>query len=161
VCTDTITNNREVTILPNANAIAHTAAAEFLEAARVAVQERDSFCVALAGGSTPKALYGLLSSNPLLQALVPWSKIQWFFGDERHVRPDDAESNFRMASEAMLAKSLVDPNQIHRIKGEKRNAAEAAEEYEEELRVSFRLEADQLPRFDLVLLGLGAEGDKA
>src|SRR5258708_35795961 len=156
-----MTSNREIRILADANSIAQTAAAEFLEAARESVRENGSFSVALAGGSTPKALYGLLSSNPLLQALVPWSKIQWFFGDERHVRPDDAESNFRMASEAMLAKSPVDPNQIHRIKGEKRNAAEAAEVYEEELRVSFRLEADQLPRFDLVLLGLGAEGHTA
>jgi len=161
VCTDTIANNREVMILPDANAIAHTAAAEFLDAGRAAVQEKDSFCVALAGGSTPKALYGLLSNNPLLQALVPWSKIQWFFGDERHVRPDDVESNFRMASEAMLAKAPMDPKQVHRIKGEKRNAAEAAEEYEEELRASFRLEADQLPRFDLVVLGMGAEGHTA
>ncbi len=159
--TDTIANNREVMILPDANAIAQTAAAEFLEAARVAVQEKDSFCVALAGGSTPKALYELLSNNPLLQALVPWSKIQWFFGDERHVRPDHAESNFRMARETMLAKAPLDPKQVHRIKGEKTNAAAAAEEYEEELRASFRLEADQLPRFDLVLLGMGAEGHTA
>ena len=159
--TDTIANNREVLILPDATAIAQTAAAEFLEAARVAVQEKDSFCVALAGGSTPKALYELLSNNPLLQALVPWSKIQWFFGDERHVRPDNADSNFRMAREAMLAKAPVDPKQVHRIKGEKRNAAEAAEEYEEELRASFMLEADQLPRFDLVLLGMGVEGHTA
>ena len=56
MCTDTIASNREVMILPDANAIAQTAAMEFLEAARVAVQEKDSFCVALAGGSTPKAL---------------------------------------------------------------------------------------------------------
>ncbi len=148
-----MTNNREVRILADANGIAQTAAAEFLEAAREAVQEKDSFCVALAGGSTPKALYGLLTNNPLLQAKVPWSKIQFFFGDERHVPPDDAESNFRMATEAMLAK--------HRIKGEKRNAAQAAEEYEEELRASFRLEAGQFPRFDLVLLGMGPEGHTA
>lgn len=161
MCTDTIASNREVMILPDANAIAQTAAMEFLEAARVAVQEKDSFCVALAGGSTPKALYELLSSNRLLSALVPWSKIQWFFGDERHVRPDDAESNFRMVSKAMLAKAPVDPKQVHRIKGEKRNAAEAAEAYEQELRANFRLEATQLPRFDLVLLGMGAEGHTA
>lgn len=156
-----MTTNREVRILADANAIAQTAAAEFLEAAQEAVREKDSFCVALAGGSTPKALYGLLSNNPLLRAKVPWSKTQFFFGDERHVPPDDAESNFRMATEAMLAKAPVDPKQVHRIKGEKTNAAEAAEEYEQELRASFGLEADQLPRFDLVLLGMGAEGHTA
>ena len=100
--TKTMATKREIRILADANSIAQTAAAEFLEAARDAVREKDSFAVALAGGSTPKALYGLLATNPLLQAKVPWNKIQFFFGDERHVPPDNAESNFRMTNEAML-----------------------------------------------------------
>ncbi len=154
-------NNREVRILADANSIAQTAAAEFLEAAQQAVSEKGLFSVALAGGSTPKALYGLLATNPLLQAKVPWSKIQFFFGDERHVTPTDEESNFRMAEEAMLGKAPVDPKQVHRIKGEKRNAAQAAEEYEQDLRASFRLQAGEFPRFDLVLLGMGPEGHTA
>src|SRR5258708_1533730 len=140
-----MTSNREIRILGDANSIAQTAAAEFLEAARESVREKGSFSVALAGGSTPKTLYSLLASNPLLQAKVPWSKIQFFFGDERHVPPDHAESNFRMAKEAMFAKSPIDIKQVHRIKGEKRNAAEAAVEYEDDLRASFGLAADQLP----------------
>ena len=159
--TETIATNREIRILPDGNAIAQTAAAEFLEAAKEAVCEKGNFCVALSGGSTPKALYGLLISNPILQAMVPWGKIQFYFGDERHVPPDDTESNFRMATEAMLAKAPVDAQQVHRIKGEKRNAAQAAEEYEEDLRTSFRLAEGQLPRFDLVLLGMGPEGHTA
>jgi 6-phosphogluconolactonase len=159
--TEKVTTNREIRILPDANGIAQTAAAEFLEAAREAVRAKDTFSVALAGGSTPKALYELLFNNPLLQAMVPWGKTQFFFGDERHVPPNDPESNFRMATEAMFAKAPVNPKQVHRIKGEKQNAAQAAEEYEEELRGSFRLDADQLPRFDLVLLGMGPEGHTA
>jgi 6-phosphogluconolactonase len=158
---ETAATNREIRILADANAIAQTAAAEFLEAAKEAVREKGSFSVALSGGSTPKALYGLLINNPVLQAMVPWSKIQFYFGDERHVPPDDPESNFRMATEAMLAKAPIDPKQVHRIKGEKRNAAQAAEEYEEDLRASFRLAEGQLPRFDLVLLGMGPEGHTA
>jgi 6-phosphogluconolactonase/glucosamine-6-phosphate isomerase/deaminase len=129
-----MTSNREIRILADANSIAQTAAAEFLEAARDSIREKGSFSIALAGGSTPKALYGLLASNPLLQAKVPWSKIQFFFGDERHVPPDHAESNFRMAKEAMLVKAPIDSRQVHRIKGEKREAAEAAVEYEDDLR---------------------------
>ena len=74
--------NREVRILADANAIAETAALEFLDAAQKAVQAKGTFTVALAGGSTPKVLYGLLATNPLLQAKVPWQKIQFFFGDE-------------------------------------------------------------------------------
>jgi 6-phosphogluconolactonase len=151
---------REVRILADANAIAQAAAAEFVEAAREAVCLKDSFLVALSGGSTPKALYGLLLNNVVLQAMVPWSKIQFFFGDERHVPPDDAESNFRMASEAMLAKAPVESKQVHRIKGEI-DATKAAAEYERDLHVSFHLDAGQLPRFDLVLLGMGPEGHTA
>jgi 6-phosphogluconolactonase len=161
MCTEIIAVNREVIILPDAKGIAHTAAAEFLVVAREAVQEKGSFSVVLAGGSTPKVLYELLSTNPLLQALVPWSKIHWFFGDERHVGPDDPESNFRMASDTMLGKAPVDPDKVHRIKGEKANAAEAAAEYEEELRSSLTLGGDELPCFDLVLLGMGTEGHTA
>jgi 6-phosphogluconolactonase len=153
--------NREIRILADANSIAQTAAAEFLAAVRDAESAKDSFTVALAGGSTPKALYELLASDPLLQAKVPWSKIQFFFGDERHVPPDNADSNFRMANEAMFSKAPVDPKQIHRIRAEKPDAAQAAEEYEQELRTSFKLRAGQLPRFDLVLLGMGPEGHTA
>ncbi len=154
-------NNREVRILADANSIAQTAAAEFLEAVGESVREKGSFRIALAGGATPKALYGLLASNPLLQAKVPWSKIQFFFGDERNVPPDHAESNFRMAQEAMFAKAPIDPKQVHRIKAEKGNAMEAAVQYEDDLRASFGLTSDQLPRFDLVLLGMGPEGHTA
>jgi 6-phosphogluconolactonase len=158
---ETATTHREIRILADANGIAQTAAAEFLEAAREAIREKDSFCVALSGGSTPKVLYRLLMDNPVLQAMVPWRKTQFFFGDERHVPPDDAESNFRMATEAMLGRAPVDARQVHRIKGEMPNAAQAAEEYEEDLRASFRLADGQLPRFDLVLLGMGPEGHTA
>ena len=156
-----MTSNQEIRVLADANSIAQTAAAEFLEAVRDAVCEKDSFTVALAGGSTPKALYELLATNPLLQAKAPWSKMQFFFGDERHVPPDNPDSNFRMANEAMFGKAPVDPKQVHRIKAEKPNAGQAAEEYEQELRTSFKLQADQLPRFDLVLLGMGPEGHTA
>src|SRR5258708_20246809 len=126
-CAETMATNREVKILADANGIAQTAAAEFVEAARETVRAKGSFSVALAGGSTPKALYRLLVNNPLLQTIVPWSKIHFFFGDERHVPPDDAESNFRMAKEAMLAKAPIDPKQVHRVKGENPNTAEAAQ----------------------------------
>src|SRR6266576_5146757 len=156
-----MTTNQEVRILADANSIAKTAAAEFLQAARESVSEKGSFSVALAGGSTPKVLYGLLASNPLLQAKVPWGKIQFFFGDERHVPPDHAESNFRMASEAMFSRAPVQPQQVHRIHGENANVTDAAEEYERELRAAFQLKTGELPRFDLVLLGMGPEGHTA
>ena len=159
--TETATINREVRILANANAIAETAAAEFVEAARRAVQKKNSFTVALSGGSTPKALYELLVNNPLLQSMIPWKQTQFFFGDERHVPPNHADSNFRMATESMLSKAPVNAKQIHRIKGELASAEEAAAQYEKELRTSFKLELGQQPHFDLILLGMGPEGHTA
>jgi len=161
VTTEAVTANRELMILADAKGIAHTAAAEFLMAARQAVSEKGCFRVVLTGGSTLQALYELLGKNRLLQAMIPWSKMQLFFGDEWHVPPDHRESNFRMVKETMLAHVPVDRKQVHRIKGEMANAVEAAEEYEQQLRASFELKVNQLPRFDLILLGMGREGDRA
>jgi 6-phosphogluconolactonase len=153
--------NREVRILSDATAIARRAAQKFVEAAVAAVKEKGSFSGTLAGGSTPKALYGLLVNDPALRAQVPWDKMQVFFGDERHVGPDHPDSNFRMATEAMIAKSPLKPEQVTRIKGEYPDAEQAAREYEQAIRSSFKLADGQFPRFDLVLLGMGSEGHTA
>src|SRR5271166_3962991 len=132
---------REIRIFPDVPAIAAAAADEF---ARLAPET-----VALAGGNTPRALYELLAARND----IAWDKIQFFFGDERHVPPDHPDSNYRMANEALFAKALVKPSRITRIKGEYADAEKAALEYEQALRGYFIMEAWALPRFDLVLLG--------
>jgi len=123
-----------------------------------AAAARGVFRVALAGGSTPKALYALLAEHPSLRNSLPWDKIQVFFGDERHVGPGHADSNFQMASDAMLCKVPVRPEQIHRIKGEYPDTGQAAAEYEEVIRRQFGLGPGEFPCFDLILLGMGNEG---
>ena len=133
------------------------AADEFARCVNDAVTTHGRFTVALSGGSTPKSLYALLASYSTL----PWDKIYFFFGDERHVAPDDEESNFRMANEVMFSVAPVAAKQIHRIRGEEPDAATAAQEYEQDLRIGFALAYGQLPRFDLVLLGMGPEGHTA
>jgi 6-phosphogluconolactonase len=153
--------SREVRILEDAAAISRAAAGEFLQAAQEAVRAGGRFSVALAGGSTPRALYTLLVGDPALRAAVPWDKTFFFFGDERHVPPDDPESNFRMASEAMFSNLALSPRQVVRIKGENPDAAQAALDYEQALRGFFRLAEGQFPRFDLVLLGMGPDGHTA
>jgi 6-phosphogluconolactonase len=153
--------NCEVRILPDGAAIARRSAQKFVEAGAAAVNEKGSFSVVLAGGSTPKALYGLLVSDPALRAQVPWDKMQVFFGDERHVGPDHPDSNFRMANEAMISKSPLKPAQVTRIKGEYPDAEQAAREYELAIRSYFELADGEFPRFDLVLLGMGSEGHTA
>ena len=122
------------------------------------MQQNGAFSVALSGGSTPKTLYTLLVNDTGLRAQVPWDKIQFFFGDERHVPPDHADSNFRMANESMLSKVSLRADQIHRIKAENPDAEKAALEYEQDLRGSFKLSGSQLPRFDFFMVGMGDEG---
>jgi len=150
--------DREIRILADGAAIAKRAAREFVQAAASAVREKNAFNVALAGGSTPKALYSLLVNDPALRSQIPWDKIHLFFGDERHVAPDHPDSNFRMATEAMISKSPLKPEQVTRIKGEYPGTQQAALEYEEALREYFKLKAGEYPRFDLVLVGMGNEG---
>ena|ERR1700687_2273639 len=150
--------SREVVILPDAAAITRRAAEEFLKSASEAVAQKGSFTVALAGGSTPRALYALLTDDSSYRSKLPWGKMHFFFGDERHVPPDSPDSNFRMANEALFAKGSVKPEQITRIKGEYADAEKAALEYEQALRAYFKLKEGEYPRFDLVLLGMGDEG---
>jgi 6-phosphogluconolactonase len=149
---------REVYVLKDNAAIARRAAEEFVKMAQSAVARKRSFTVALSGGSTPKLLYSLLATDADLRAKVPWDKMQLFFGDERHVRPDDAQSNFKMASETMITKAPLKPEQVHRMKGEYPDAERAAKEYEQDLRAHFHLKDAEMPRLDLVLAGMGDEG---
>jgi 6-phosphogluconolactonase len=149
---------REIRILADGAAIAKRAAQEFVQAAASAAGAKGSFNVALAGGTTPRALYSLLVNDPALRSQLPWDKLHLFFGDERHVPPDHPDSNFRMATEAMISKSPLKPEQVTRIKGEYPDADQAALEYEKALRDYFELKSREYPHFDLVLAGMGNEG---
>jgi len=149
--------NAEVRILQDAPAIAKQAAEVFIKSATAAAMAKGSFSVSLSGGSTPKALYALLASDAL-RGHLPWDKMQLFFGDERPVEPTHPDSNFRMASEAMICKVPLQPRQVHRIKAENPDTEQAAREYEQVLRSHFQLGDGQTPPFDLVLLGMGNEG---
>jgi 6-phosphogluconolactonase len=134
-----------IEIFANAQELARGAAEYFVARSGEAVAQKGFFSVALSGGSTPKALYQLL-----VDLDVPWSRIHFFWSDERHVPPDHPDSNYRMAYEAMLSRVPVPEGNIHRIRGENPDAAEAAREYEQTL----------LP-LDLILLGLGTDGHTA
>ena len=115
--------------------VARAAAVRFAELSREAVASRGLFAVALAGGSTPRRVYELLAGEEL-SGLVGWENTHVFFGDERAVPPDHADSNYRMASEALLARVPVPAENIHRMKGEG-DAAANARQYEDELRAFF------------------------
>ncbi|MGH9548423.1 MAG: 6-phosphogluconolactonase, partial [Terriglobales bacterium] len=147
----------EVRILKTAAELFEAAAAEFADQASQAVRASGRFTVALSGGSTPKTLYSLLATKPD----IPWDKICFFWGDERHVPPDHPESNYRMANEALLSKVPVRPENVFRIHAEEKDAGAAALQYEQNLKEFFRLSPGQFPRFDLILLGTGPDGHTA
>jgi 6-phosphogluconolactonase len=149
---------RLVKLFGHCSEIASYASREVARISTEAVAARGVFSIALAGGSTPKMLYALLAEHPTLRNSVPWAKMQVFFGDERHVGPGHADSNFQMAADSMLSKVQLLQQQIHRIKGEYPDTGEAAAEYEDEIRRTFALKAGEFPRFDLILLGMGNEG---
>lgn len=152
--------NTEIQVFANAEDLSQAAAAKFVQRVGEAVQARGIFTIALAGGSTPKRLYTLLASESW-RGQVPWNKVHFFWGDERHVPPDHPDSNYRMVQERLLSKVPVPPENVHRIKTENPDAGKAADEYEQVLRDFFELRSGKLPRFDLVLLGMGPDGHTA
>jgi 6-phosphogluconolactonase len=149
---------RTVQLFGHCSEIASYASREVARISAEAVATRGVFSIALAGGSTPKMLYAVMAEHPTLRNSLPWDKMQVFFGDERHVGPGHPDSNFQMATDAMLSKVPLPQQQIHRIKGEYADAAQAAAEYEEEIRHAFALKSGEFPHFDLILLGMGNEG---
>jgi len=153
-------SNRQIQVLADPEAVSRVAAIEFLRSARASIERSGRFTVALSGGSTPRQLYELLGSAEFRDR-VPWANIHFFWGDERHVPPTHPDSNYRMAYEALLSKVPVPAANIHRVPAEDPDANRAAQAYEDELRRSFQLKFDQLPRFDLVLLGMGGDGHTA
>jgi 6-phosphogluconolactonase len=128
------------------------AAEEIAHVAGEAVCTHGEFRISLSGGSTPAATFELLATR--FQYSVDWKEVQFFWGDERCVPPDNKESNYGMADRTLLSKIELRPEQVHRMRGEL-PPEEGALDYEENLRRSFSIGADELPRFDLVLLGLG------
>jgi 6-phosphogluconolactonase len=123
------------------------AAAYIADLASAAIAARGRFRIALAGGSTPRALY------PRLVRTVDWARTDVFFGDERVVPPDDPQSNYRMARETLLDPARVPAENVHRWRGEAADLDGAAWAYEQALGAGGEL--------DLALLGLGADGHTA
>lgn len=128
------------------------------------------FTVALSGGSTPKAMFSVLAADPFLDT-VPWSSIYFFWGDERCVPPDHADSNYRMTREALLSRVPAPPENVFRIPAEMPEPEQAAEEYTATLSRFFlagpgsnrtgTAPLSNAPRFDLVFLGMGPDGHTA
>lgn len=155
----------EIETFPDAASLARAAANQWVALAEASMARHGQFSVALSGGSTPRALYSLLAASEFA-ARVDWSRLHVFWGDERCVPPDDPESNYRMARQALLDHAPIPLSNVHRIPCEQ-GPRQAAAAYEQTLHAWFsggsagrRVESD-LPRFDLILLGMGEDGHTA
>lgn len=159
------TDNREIVTLTDSAAVAQEAARRFEILADEAIAQSGRFTIALAGGNTPRLLYTLLAQAPY-SSKIDWQNVFIFFGDERTVPPDHADSNFRMAAESLLNKVNLPEGNIFRMRGED-DPAEAADSYSAILQEFFGLNKaggpapENFPRLDLVLLGMGADGHTA
>ncbi len=142
--------------LPDPQSLARAAAVHILECAQTAIKERGYFAIALAGGSTPIAVYETLATVEFAPKIL-WEKVHVFWGDERCVAPTHEDSNYRMAFEVLLQHSPIPVKQIYRMEGEL-DPKEAAQIYEDRLHAFF---GQKVPRFDLILLGLGHDGHTA
>ena len=152
-----MTSSSDIRVFPDPSVLFRAAADEFVAQTKDAIRARGRFTVALAGGSTPKSLYNLLANISAL----PWDKVFFFFGDERHVPPDSPESNYRMARESLLSKIPVPPANIFRVPAENPDAKQAAAGYEQTLRKFFGIPQGGFPVIDLILLGMGPDGHTA
>ena len=126
----------------------------FCELAVRTVKNNDRFTVSLSGGSTPKRIYEMLATRDL-----PWDKIHWFWGDERNVPHDHSDSNFKMVSEALLNHVAVPAENIHAVPVNVESPAQAAEQYDKQIRAHF--DGDAFPTWDLALLGMGDDAHTA
>jgi len=144
-----------VTVLPDAAALAAAAADHFADVLARTLSRRERAHVALAGGSTPRAMNALLAASPRRDR-VEWTRVVFWFGDERCVPPDDAQSNYRMNRETLLDPLGIDPAHVHRMRGEDDPTAAAAD-YD----VVLRRELGERPCLDLLLLGMGPDGHTA
>lgn len=151
---------REIKVFSDLRELSEYAARRFAQIARRAVQSHGRFCVCLSGGSTPRQMYSRLAEDPIRNE-IPWHAAHVFWGDERCVPPDHSDSSYAMAFDLMLYKVPIPGENIHRMQGESQNPTRAAAEYEEMLKGFFGVKAPQLPRFDLILLGMGADGHTA
>jgi len=146
----TPTATPSITVADSSAALVEAAASHIAALAARTLAARGRFRVALAGGSTPRALY------PRLVTAIDWTRTDVFFGDERAVPPDDPQSNYRMARETLLEPARVPAANVFRWRAESADLDGAARDYEKSLRAG-----DSPPWLDLALLGLGPDGHTA
>lgn len=142
-------------IFADARAAAEACAQHILGVLKQARAERGRATIALSGGTSPKLMFERMAASKF-----QWHGIHFFWVDERPVPPDDDRSNYKLAAGALLSPAAIPPQQVHRIHAEL-DPAVAADMYVEEIRSFFKLQANELPRFDVIHRGMGGEAHTA
>lgn len=149
------------TVFDSSHEVCEATADRFVAAARDAIDERGIFRVSLSGGSAPKSVYPLILEPDRCET-VDWSKVEFFWGDERSVPPDHPESNFGVAYQMLISHLPgARPDRIHRMQAEASDIHAAALTYESELRLAFDARGEEPPVFDFMWLGMGPDGHTA
>jgi 6-phosphogluconolactonase len=151
--------NADVRVFPDLPKASQALAERLIETAKDVLTTKDTFSMVLSGGKTPCFLYRLLARG--YSGKISWEKVHLFWGDERCVAMDSRDSNFAMASEAMISKVQVPTENIHRIPAEIMPPEKAAETYERMLQEYFKTEEGESFLFDAMILGVGEDGHTA
>jgi 6-phosphogluconolactonase len=151
-------DRQNIFVFDNRNGMSEFMIKKWKEFSKEAMERRDVFVVALSGGKTPIDFYRGLAKT---RETLPWYKTHVFLVDERFLSFHDADSNYRMLRETLLAQVPIPQGNIHPIPTDRSTPQISAEEYEEDLRRFFKLSAGQFPEFDLILLGIGEDGHTA
>ncbi len=155
--TSELNSIREIVIFENQTSLSLDAAYRFVAHYSEAVSNQNLFRAALTGGTGAVELYRIIASEPFSK-LFDWEKVHLFFGDERCVPTDSENSNYLLARRNLIANIPIPAKNVHRIAVEMYDADAAAYIYEKELIVSFGVSENEIPAFDLILLGMGPDG---
>jgi len=155
-----MSTNRRVIVEPSAEQLT-SVVATLIQSILCESVARAGMCrLALSGGTTPRSVYQYLAEHAML-AEVPWSEVAIFWGDERDVPHDNVESNYRMATRLLLDYLPLNPQNIFPMPADCADLDAGAVEYEATIRQFVPPDEDGVPAFDLILLGLGADGHAA
>ncbi|OQA01420.1 MAG: 6-phosphogluconolactonase [Planctomycetes bacterium ADurb.Bin401] len=152
-------NNDKLAIVEvrDSAAIAEKALDFFVQQVQDTLKNNDIFYLAISGGKTPEAFYHLLGTDSR-SIILPWQKIELFWVDERCVPPDSRDSNYKLAADTFLKHVPIPRDNVHRIFGEYDDYNKTSAEYEQAIRNVFRIAQGKHPVFDLMILGMGADG---
>ncbi|MFH1371758.1 MAG: 6-phosphogluconolactonase [Planctomycetota bacterium] len=147
----------DLRVVADTDAVARECLDIFVATAEQVIKTNNVFHLAISGGHTPKSFFELLAADQKSLSL-PWDKIHLFWVDERYVPHDSVHSNYKLAADTFLTKIPIPKQNIHPIPIENEDACSAAKQYEKTIRSTFNIKSGQLPKFDLIILGMGTDG---